>query len=73
VAQRHHGPPLRDWKFADSPLEGAVYCELVSEVKFRCDSGRVMDDSGFAKRCFALEFAWKPYFFFLGAGWAFRL
>jgi hypothetical protein len=20
----------------DSPLEGAVYCELVSEVKFRC-------------------------------------
>jgi hypothetical protein len=21
---------------ADSPLEGAVYCELVSEVKFRC-------------------------------------
>jgi hypothetical protein len=58
----------------DSPLEGAVYCELVSEVKFLgVDSGSVMDDSGFAKRCFALEFAWKPYFFLLGAGWAFRL
>ena len=54
-------------KFArDSPLEGAVHCELVSEVKIPApvtklgaDSGRVMDDSGIVKRCFALEFRRK--------------
>jgi hypothetical protein len=46
-------------KFAkDSLLEGAVHCELVSEVKIPApvtklgaDSGRVMDDSGIVKRC----------------------
>ena len=42
----------------DSALEGAVHCELVSEVKIPApvtklgaDSGRVMDDSGIVKRC----------------------
>jgi hypothetical protein len=63
------------FRFAhDSPLEGAVHCELVSEVKIPApvtklgaDSGRVMDDSGIVKRCFALEFRrklslfpWRP-------------
>jgi hypothetical protein len=55
-------------------VEGAVHCELVSEVKIPApvtklgaDSGRVMDDSGIVKRCFALEFRrklslfpWRP-------------
>jgi len=46
----------------DSPLEGAVYCELVSEVqKLGADSGRVMDDSGIVKRCFPHEFGRKLY------------
>src|SRR5712671_3504386 len=44
------------------PLEGAVYCELVSEVqKLGADSGRVMDDSGIVKRCFPHEFGRKLY------------
>jgi hypothetical protein len=47
---------------ADSPVEGAVYCELVSEVqKLGADSGWVMDDSGIVKRCFAHEFGRKLY------------
>ena len=51
------------FKFApDSALEGAVYCELVSEVqKLGADSGRVMDDSGIVKRCFPHEFGRKLY------------
>jgi hypothetical protein len=64
---------VRSRKFAlDSALEGAVYCELVSESKIRYRSGRVMDDSGIVKRRFALEFAGKLYFFPLRAGSAFR-
>ena len=59
--------PRSQVRFAlDSPLEGAVHCELVSEVKISApvtklgaDSGRVMDDSGIVKRCFALEFRRK--------------
>ena len=43
----------------DSPLEGAVHCELVSKsedpgVKFCLDLGWVLDDSGIVKHCFAL-------------------
>jgi len=46
----------------DSPLEGAVSYELVSEVqKLGADSGRVMDDSGIVKRCFPHEFGRKLY------------
>ena len=46
----------------DSLLEGAVYCELVSEVqKLGADSGWVMDDSGIVKRCFPHEFGRKLY------------
>ena len=59
----------------DSPLEGAVHCELVSEVKIPApvtklgaDSGRVMDDSGIVKRCFALAFRRKLNLFPLMAG-----
>ena len=39
-------PPLRNQKFADSPLEGGVSCELVSEVKFasRAPMGRFHGD-----------------------------
>jgi hypothetical protein len=53
--------PERSNEFApDSPLEEAVYCELVSEVqKLGADSGRVMDDSGIVKRRLAHEFGRK--------------
>ena len=44
-----------------------------SSLKLGADSGRVMDDSGTVKRCFALEFARKLVFFHLEAGSAFRL
>src|SRR5262249_44358164 len=48
---------LRDRKFADSPLEGRVRCELVSELKFRSSqkSGfqRFWDDSDVVRRGFA--------------------
>ena len=58
-------PPFRraNSRFVvDSALEGAVYCELVSEVqKLGADSGRVMDDSGIVKRCFPHEFGRKLY------------
>src|SRR5271156_7145572 len=30
----------RDREFADSPLEGGVSCELVSEVRFPCYPGK---------------------------------
>jgi len=54
---------IEEVRFApDSALEGAVYCELVSEVqKLGADSGRVMDDSGIVKRCFPHEFGRKLY------------
>ena len=55
---------------SDSPLEGRVHCELVSELG--TDSGRVMDDSGTVKRCFPLEFRRKLSLFALAAGSALR-
>src|ERR1700746_3021200 len=36
ASSSHALTPQRNRWFADSPLERAVYCELVSEVKFRC-------------------------------------
>ena len=52
---------IEEFRFAaDSPLEGAVTSEPVSEVqKLGADSGRVMDDSGIVKRCLAHEFGRK--------------
>ena len=51
-------PPLRNQKFADSPLEGRVTSELVSEVDFRSSQKnqifrRFLDDSGLLKSGFA--------------------
>jgi hypothetical protein len=56
---------IQEIEFApDSPLEGAVTSEPVSEVQnLDVDSGRVMDDSGIVKRCFAHEFGRKLYLF----------
>src|SRR5712672_2248139 len=62
ICQRRWCHLLRRLPHTISPLEGAVYCELVSEVrKLGADSGRVMDDSGIVKRCFPHEFGRKLY------------
>ena len=63
----------RDRGFEDSPLEGAVTSEPVSEsedpgVKFCLDLGRVLDDSGIVKRWFALIISRKIVPLSLAAG-----
>ena len=42
-------PPLRNQKFADSPLEGGVRCELVSEFLESIKRGRTETDEAFSR------------------------
>jgi hypothetical protein len=57
----------RDRWFADSPLEGGVYCELVSEVGFpglveKAGFQGIMDDNGSVETLFWARIRWNFVF-----------